>query len=161
MVELPREEKKQYDYLFEESTSFRNQKPTFVDIGQALKVRKQLNRLAETLQRDYANETVEAEQFSSLEDVDLMVEEVDWELINEDGEIEIHTLEDKEAVEEKKASEGRMTFKIIGNKPDMLYLDANLYIDPDFPKRVAITSPFGQHEDDWFNRHYAYEYTKK
>ena len=145
--------RKQYDYIFEESTNFRNQKPTFVDIGQALKVRKQLNRLAETLQKDYANEAVEAEQFSSLEEFDLMVEEVDWELINDDGEIEITTLKDKEVAEEKKVSEGQTNIKIISNKPDILYLDANLYVDPDLPERVAVTSPFGQHEDDWFTMH--------
>jgi hypothetical protein len=151
--ELPREEKKQYDYILEESTNYRNLKPTFVDIGQALKVRKQLNRLAETLQKDYANEAVEAEQLSLIEDVDLFVEEVDWDLINDEGELEITTLEEKEVADEKIVSQQQTSIKIISTKPDLLFLDAHLYVDPDLPERVAVTSPFGHYEDDWFTKH--------
>lgn len=151
--ELPREEKKQYDYVLEENTHFRHPKPTFVEIGQAVKLRKQLNHIAETIQKDYANETVEAEQLSFLDEFDLMVDDVDWRLIDNDGEIETKTLADKE---ESKAEVGfgvKSNYKIIGMKPEILYLEADLYIDPDLPERIGVTSPFGQYEDDWFTKH--------
>ncbi|MDQ0257850.1 hypothetical protein J2S74_005313 [Evansella vedderi] len=151
--EIPREERKEYDFILEESKSYRNLKPTFVDIGQALKRRKQINKFAETIQKDYANEEVEAEQFSDLDEMDLSVEEVDWESVNDEGMVDVPTLAEKEAAEEKKVGEGKTTVKIISNKPDKIFLSANIYIDPDMPERIGITSPFGEHEDDWFTKH--------
>lgn len=153
VTELPREEQKPYDYILEENTNFHHLKPNFVDIGYAGKIRKQLNRIAETIQKDYANEAVEADQFSLLDQFDLMVEDVDWKLINDDGEVEIITMEDNEQAQERIKSEGDSTVKIISIKSEMIYLEASLYVDPDLPERVAVTSPFGQYEDDWFTKH--------
>jgi hypothetical protein len=153
--ELPREERKEYDYVLEENVNFKNQKPTFIDIGRALRVRKQLNRLAETLQSDYASEVLEPEQLSSFDDFELQIEDVDWELINDEGELEITTMAEKEEAEEKEKREsvGQTTMKIISQKPEVLYLDATLYVDPDLPERVAVSSPFGHYEDDWLTKH--------
>ncbi|WP_379969608.1 hypothetical protein [Ectobacillus sp. sgz5001026] len=152
--ELPVEENLQYDYVFEGHSNYRYQKPTFFDIGQALKIRKQINRIADTLQKDYANEVIEADQCSFLDEMDLLIKEVDWQLIDDNGEIEIKSLKDKEESQaETNMSENNTTIKIISNKPEILYLEANLYVDPDLPEKVAITSPFGENEDDWFTKH--------
>lgn len=153
--ELPVEEKLQFDFVFESNSKYKNQKPTFLDIGQALKIRKQINRIADFLQKDYANEVVEAEQFSVMDEMDLFIEEVDWQLIDDDGQIEFKSLKDKEEeqAETKKFEESKVTFKIVSHKPDILYLEADLFVDPDLPEKVAVTSPFGENEDDWFTKH--------
>jgi hypothetical protein len=150
--ELPVEENRPCDYVFEGNPNYRNLKPTFVDLGQALKIRKQINIIADTLQKDYANETVEADQFSFLEEMDFL-EEVDWELINEEGEIEVKNLKEEELSSENVRDDRNTTIKIISHKPDFLFLEANLYVDPDFPEKIAVTSPFGENEDDWFTKH--------
>ena len=148
--ELPREEKREYDYIFEENSDFRHQKPSFIEIGQAAKIRKQLNRMAENLQKDYANKELEANQFSELDES--MFEEIDWTLMNDDGEM---TLAEKEEVEQKSAKNANQAsvMKIVSQTSDTIYVEANIYVDPDFPNRVAVTSPFGYHEDDWFTKH--------
>ncbi|MBD7970426.1 hypothetical protein [Paenibacillus gallinarum] len=153
--ELPGEEKLQYDYVFEiTSSNYRDQKPTFMDIGQALKIRQRINRITDVLQKDYANEVVDAEQLSSFDEMDFFIEEVDWQLIDEDGHIEYKSLKDKEEQTEiKKSEESTTTFKIVSIRSDILYLEADLYVDPDLPEKIMVTSPFGENEDDWFTKH--------
>ncbi len=161
VTELPGAKSQPCDYIFKGTMNYKSQKPNFVDIGQALKIRKQINRIADTLQQDYASEIVEAEQFSMVDDLDFSVEEVDWELINDDGELEVmNEQEDKGSTLETSNPKGKSTIKIVSHQSDIIYVEANLYIDPDLPERTMVTSPFGENEDDWFTKH-MFMYAKK
>lgn len=153
--ELPTTQKVHCDYVFKGQPNYKNLKPTFVDIGIALETRMKINSIADTIQHDYSNEDIEAEQFNQLSDMNLFSGEVDWELINDDGDIEIDgsDAEVENSSSEKIELTSNTTIKIISGKPEVLYLAADLYLDPDLPERIGVSSPFGHFEDSWFTNH--------
>ena len=88
-----------------------------------------------------------------IEDFIPFEDEVEWDSIQEDGNVdeEVTTLADKEAEEsqQKKVKEVEKV-TILDDSPEMYYARGFIAINRNAPDEIIIISPFGSRLDDWF-----------
>ena len=79
-------------------------------------------------------------------------DEVDWELIQEDGNIkEIKTLADKEEEDKhQKELDDISNLTIIDDSPEIYFARGFIAIDRNAPNEIKVVSPFGSRLDDWY-----------
>lgn len=125
-------------------------KPEVPDIEEALKMTRKLRRFIAEKQQTYGCEEVEI----SLQFEQELQDEVDWEDINDEGDIEVASAQEinEDTVKEANPAQSPTNIKIWDEEPQLIYVETYIYVDVDKPNEWQVRSPLGAQEDSWFGR---------
>lgn len=142
--DIPRLREDKDDKLVLPENNSNRKKPSILDITLGLKTYHRLNKVRKENQQAYCTENIEISEYDFDDD------EVEWTDIDEKGDIEVKGENKVQNYEDEKKKNIITNIKIWDNTPELIYVDSNIYIDPDKPNEWRVRSPLGRDEDAWF-----------